>query len=402
MTPFKKTLLFIHRWLGFTSGLVVVIVSITGCLFVFQDEIQDAIHSYRKVEVQNKPYILPSRLKQIAQQQYPTGKPDFIAYYGEDRPAAVYTDLPKDGERVVYINPYTGRALATENPQRNFFIVVEYIHLYLLLPPAVGGQIVGWSVVIFVVMMITGIILWWPKRKSDRKRSFTIKWGGRWRRVNYDLHNVLGFYAASIAIILAISGLAIAFQPVSDGIKFTANLGKTYTKEAAIPVSDSLHKPTTPVNAWDKAFLYVKAKSPQAQMFTLYSDDAKAANTIYLNAYYQSMHYYKSDLYEFDQFSGTPLKTVVHKDKSAGLKMNNMNYDIHVGQILGLTGKIIAFLASLICASLPITGFIIWLGKRNKKGKKSPNQLSPGRVGFKRQSKVSPTGGDLEGAANNY
>jgi uncharacterized iron-regulated membrane protein len=48
------------------------------------------------------------------------------------------------------------------------------------------------------------------------------------------------------------------------------------------------------------------------------------------------------------------------------MKMNNMNYDVHVGQILGLPGKTIAFLASLICASLPITGFIIWLGKRKK------------------------------------
>ncbi|MES2377626.1 MAG: PepSY-associated TM helix domain-containing protein [Bacteroidota bacterium] len=388
MTPFKKNLLFIHRWLGFISGLVVVIVSITGCLFVFQDEIQDAIHSHRKVAVQNKPYILPSQLKQIALKQYPTGKPDFIAYYGEDRPAAVYTDLPKDGgERVVYINPYTGRVLASENPQRNFFVVVEYIHLYLLLPPAVGSQIVGWSVVIFVVMMITGIILWWPKRKSDRKRSFTIKWGGRWRRVNYDLHNVLGFYASSVAFILAITGLAIAFTPVSNGIKYTANLGKTYAEEAAIPKSDSLHKPAIVVDAWDKGVLYAQSKSPQAHMFFVYGEKDKAANTVTVGAYYQSMHYYKSDLYEFDQFSGKLLKTVVHKDKSAGLKMNNMNYDIHVGQILGLTGKIIAFFASLICASLPVTGFIIWWGKRNKKGKKV-KEVVHHRTAHKRQLAV--------------
>jgi len=46
-----------------------------------------------------------------------------------------------------------------------------------------------------------------------------------------------------------------------------------------------------------------------------------------------------------------------------------MNYDIHVGQILGLTGKIVAFLASLICASLPVTGFVVWLGKKKKKPK---------------------------------
>lgn len=48
-----------------------------------------------------------------------------------------------------------------------------------------------------------------------------------------------------------------------------------------------------------------------------------------------------------------------------------MNYDIHVGSILGFPGKVLAFLASLIGASLPITGYLIWYGRKfKKKGKK--------------------------------
>jgi uncharacterized iron-regulated membrane protein len=43
-----------------------------------------------------------------------------------------------------------------------------------------------------------------------------------------------------------------------------------------------------------------------------------------------------------------------------------MNYDIHVGAIIGLPGKILMFFISLICASLPITGVYIWWGRRNK------------------------------------
>jgi len=371
MTRLKKTILFIHRWLGFISGLVVVIVSITGCLFVFQDEIQDALYDYRKVEVQHEPYLLPSQLKLVALKQFPKGEPGFTAYYGPDRPAMVMMTVPKLGSRYVYINPYDGKFLYQENIERNFFIIVEYIHLYLLLPPAIGGQIVGWSVVIFVVLMITGIVLWWPKRKSDRKRSFTIKWNGRWRRVNYDLHNVLGFYACSIALILAITGLSIAFDWVRTGINKTANLGQANVFEERELKSDTINKPAIPVNTWDKGFLYAQSKSPQARMFLLYGDSKKASATVTVDAYYQPMHYYKSDSYEFDQFSAKPLRVLMHQNKSAGLKLNDMNYDIHVGQILGLTGKIIAFLTSLICASLPITGFVIWWGKRNKSKKKT-------------------------------
>jgi uncharacterized iron-regulated membrane protein len=59
-----------------------------------------------------------------------------------------------------------------------------------------------------------------------------------------------------------------------------------------------------------------------------------------------------------------------------------MNYDIHTGAIIGLPGKILAFFASLIAASLPVTGFMIWLGRRNKK-KKLPEAVisdSPGKI----------------------
>lgn len=377
---FKKIILFLHRWLGFITGLVVFIVSITGCIFCFQDEIQDALYSYRKVEVQNKPYLAPSLLKQTALRQHPGASVSYIYYYGRDRPAAVLASHPKDGLQYIFMNPYTGLITHTENPANNFFIIVEYIHLYLLLPPKVGTVIVGTSVLLFVLIMITGIVLWWPKRKSDRKRSFTIKWNGRWRRVNYDLHNLLGFYATSIAIILAITGLSIAFNWVTKGLYNAANLGKNYAAEKVIPKSDSLLRSVANGKPGiDQALLIAQNRSPQAQMFLIY-DDAAAAGSVAVTAYAKALHYYNSDIYYFDKYSGKLLKTLPHSRKSPGMKLNDMNYDVHVGQILGLTGKIIAFLASLICASLPITGFIIWWGKRKKSKKSKPREVTHRRL----------------------
>jgi uncharacterized iron-regulated membrane protein len=377
---FKKVILFCHRWLGFISGLVVFIVSITGCIFCFQDEIQDALHDYRRVEVQYKPYLDPSVLKAEALKGRSGATASYMYYYGVDRPAGVLVNLPKDEMLYVYLNPYTGKITHTENPAKNFFIIVEYIHLYLLLPAKVGSLVVGISVIIFMVIMITGLILWWPKRKSDRKRSFNIKWNGRWRRVNYDLHNVLGFYATSIAIILAITGLSMVFESVREGIYATANLGRSYPSEKVIPKSDSLLK--AKVNSRfviDKAFASTQTLSPKAEMFLIY-DDASAAGTIGITAYAQSLHYYKSDEYVFEKYTGKLLKQSPHSKKSPGMKMNDMNYDLHVGQVLGLTTKIIAFLASLICASLPITGFIIWLGKRKKSKSKKVKEVVHRRV----------------------
>ncbi len=373
MTPTKKVILFCHRWLGFISGLVVFIVSITGCIFCFQDEIQDVLHNYRTVEAQGKAYLPPSQLVDIVKKNYPKVSPDYIYYYGETRPASVLANTGKDGYMYIYMNPYTGQVTHTETAQTNFFIVVEYIHLYLLLPPVIGKWVVGVSVIIFMVIMVTGLVLWWPKRKSDRKRSFTIKWAGRWRRINYDLHNVLGFYSTAFAMILAITGLAIAFEPVSKGIYNAANVGRNikYEDEVTEPKSDSLKKTglaKQPVI--DLAFSYARQQSPTAQMFLIHNDPA-VSGAIGVGAYPRSMRYAGANGYEFDKYNGKLLKTYAYSKKSPGLKLNEMNYDIHVGQIGGITTKIIAFLASLICASLPVTGFIIWLGKRKKSKSKT-------------------------------
>jgi len=52
-------------------------------------------------------------------------------------------------------------------------------------------------------------------------------------------------------------------------------------------------------------------------------------------------------------------------------KIARMNYDIHIGAVLGLPGKIMAFFASLIAASMPVTGVVIWLGRKKKKSIKT-------------------------------
>jgi uncharacterized iron-regulated membrane protein len=263
------------------------------------------------------------------------------------------------------MNPYTGSITHTEAAQSNFFVVVEFIHLYLLLPPKIGQMVVGTSVLVFVALMITGVILWWPKRKSDRKRCFTIKWNGRWRRVNYDLHNVMGFYAISISLILAITGLSMSFEWVRDGIYRAGNLGRSYPSEKAYPQSDSLAQAKANYKPIDATFTYAQQHSPNAKMFLLNDPDTKAG-PIGITAYGKSMHFGQSDIFYFDRYTTKLLNYLPNSKKSFGLKLNDMNYDIHVGQIAGLPGKILAFLASLICASLPITGLIIYMGKKKK------------------------------------
>jgi len=89
------------------------------------------------------------------------------------------------------------------------------------------------------------------------------------------------------------------------------------------------------------------------------------------------------DLY-FDRNSITllPNSQKALQDANTAEWISRSNYGLHTGFIGGMTTKILYFTASLICASLPITGFYIWWGKRKKKPKsrKNKNKKSPAKA----------------------
>jgi uncharacterized iron-regulated membrane protein len=365
MSPFKKATLFLHRWLGFVSGIAVFIVSITGAIYCFQDDIQDVIYSYRKVKVvAQKEFVKPSQLKAGALRLFPKAVVALVIYNGPSRSAQVRMINNKKA-LAVYYNPYSGSYLHHEEIKDNFFSFIKEVHLHLFLPPKIGKLVNGICVIIFIFIMISGLILWWPKRKSDRKRSFRIKWNGKWKRVNYDLHNVLGFYVTSVAVILAITGLSFSFQWVRNGIRDTANLGKKYPIDTRVFTSDTVAMVKYPDSALaiDKVYQTVKEKSPNAQSILIFTG-LKPSNTISVNAFLEPLHFSYLDRYNFDRYSGQLLDIKPYAKDNLGKQLNNMNYDIHTGQIAGFFGKIIAFIASLISASLPVTGLIIYLGKK--------------------------------------
>ena len=95
-------------------------------------------------------------------------------------------------------------------------------------------------------------------------------------------------------------------------------------------------------------------------------------DAIEIIAYQDHGSWYNQHTYYYDQYTLQPLRMDGDRFSTASFadQLMMMNYDIHIGTILGLPGKILAFFISLICASLPVTGFLVWLNKKKKKSKK--------------------------------
>jgi uncharacterized iron-regulated membrane protein len=376
----KKAIGQIHLWLGLASGLVVFIVSLTGCIYVFEEELSSiSYHNRREVAVAPGAVKKPlSELLQIAEKElgedHPVQAIEIPTTPGETykfRPVQVrdkkaYTHFGEIVyQRKLYIDPYTGEVVENENTKYEFFTLVLRLHRNLLLNRETGTTIVGVSVLIFVVMLISGIVLWWPKNKRSIKSRISFEWKKttRWKRKNYDLHNVPGFYSLFILLIIALTGLVWSFEWFDHSVQWVANGGSKPAKQKAL-LSDTTK--TSTVLPIDIIYADLAAINPDALVFNINLPD-KAKGAVNASARHEVHANYQVIRYQFDQYTGRRLGTTTFAQKSGGEKLRAMNYDIHTGSILGLPGKFLAFFASLISASLPITGFLIWYARKNKK-----------------------------------
>lgn len=367
---FKKTIRKIHLWLGLSSGIIVFIIAVTGCLYAFQEEIQNLTQTYRFVEKQDAPFLLPSKLEKIARKKLPGKQLHAIKYNSSGESAeAIFYHYQPDYYYSVYIDPYSGKVLQTVNLNEGFFRFILDGHYYLWLPHEIGQTICASATLIFLFMVISGLILWWPKNKKAAKQRFWFRWkeGIKWKRKNYDLHNITGFYVMSIALIFALTGLVWGFQWFAYSYYTVSGGEKSLVYED--PASKKQIGLATIEQSLDKVWLLMQQQYPDADYIEVHPPETDSAS-IAANANLEAGTYWKTDYRYFDQYT-LEEKEVNHiygklKNAKASDKLMRMNYDIHTGAIMGLPGKIFAFLISLLIASLPITGFLIWYGRKNK------------------------------------
>ncbi|WP_257669966.1 PepSY-associated TM helix domain-containing protein [Parapedobacter tibetensis] len=375
----RKLFRYLHRWLGLTTGLIVFIVSVTGCIYVFSDELKGLFYGKRLFIVEQEAAFLPlSVLKDNAQRAldpshpitrcdvFPKGNRSWIFRAAKTKPGAIgYWNYYPYYYRV-YVNPYNGEIVHIENSKWEFFQVVLSLHMNLLLGERIGKPLVGYAVVGFLFILISGVVLWWPRKwkKKKLRQRFAIKWKGSVKRVTYDLHNVPGFYILIPVFIIATTGLVFSFNWADQAVQYLFN-GGTPAMKRTLPVSAPSAQYAD--SALDTAVRSVMHAHTGADMLSI-RFRAGETSPIDIQTRLRKSRTSTFVWYYFDRNDGRLLTKYGHRDITGGEKVRSMNYDLHVGSIGGTATKILACFCSLICASLPVTGFLIWYNKRRKRG----------------------------------
>ncbi|KAB1064866.1 PepSY-associated TM helix domain-containing protein [Salibacter halophilus] len=367
---FRSVIRQLHLFLGLITGIIVFIVAITGCLWVFQEEIRELTREPFSYEVShNNAMVTPTRAKKMAQSVFPDKRIHGTLYSGQENPVEVifYQSEPEEFYRMVYLHPQSGELIRSENLLNGFFHFVLDGHMYLWLPESIGHEVVRWGTAIFAIMLITGIVLWWPKTKKLQKRHFWFKWNKRtkWKKKNYDYHNISGFYASLLGLTIAFTGCVMAFDPFESVVYDT--IGGEKETNFSIPANESGSYKEKNVPAIDQLLPKLRKTYSDAFSFEFHYPHTDSSS-IYVEVTNREGTFYKNDYRFYDQNTLAELSTPsIYGDYSAASfsdKVIRMNYDIHVGSIAGLPGKIIMFCISLICAALPVTGFLIWLNRK--------------------------------------
>ncbi len=372
---FRKICRNLHRWIGLLVSPVIVVVSLTGALLVFEDEIR-SLGSCQFAETRDSAFLPPSVLERIARQSI--AAPDSawqarVDYRGTGLSAAVIL-FGRGSLYNVYLNPCTGEVLKTADQSRDFFRIVKSGHRTLWLGKT-GKTIVGVAVFLFVPVLLTGLVLWFPHRpglQTLRGRLLIRRGTSAAKRV-YDLHNVPGFYLLPFALLLALSGLLIAFPGLGGPAPGAFHSpGRTPQPESAVP-GTWFRQTDAPFQPQDSVAAMLFASSPRgrelalsllvptsgnAPIWAIVNPGADGTVEGAETRFRREFRYF--DRHTLRELPVSRPENRPFPEASGREKLLRMNYDLHTGRIGSIYTKLLAFAASLVCASLPVTGFLLW------------------------------------------
>lgn len=376
----KFVLSLLHLWLGLLSAIVVFVVCFTGCLYAFKGQVEYIAYSdYRTIEKKGGEDL------QAAYDTFEStlGVPTQGLVFPDENLSIEITSVSKQNRGMrAYFNPNTGELLGKQSSgMRDFFYIILELHRWLMVEEP-GKTIVGSFVLVFVYMLISGVVMWLPKRKKDLRKSLMIKLKGSFFRVNYDLHKVLGFYASLLLLFIALTGLYVSFYWVKNltiqslgGPSIVIdeeNLGQSGLSKDLSSSFSATFKDLMNTNKTEKMRLSLNVLYEIARSELPRKGRMHITFPISEDGYYTFRKFGRSAFTSSigDELVLSASGEVKRKDLYNNLptykQFMTIAKPLHTGEIFGLPSVILYFVISLIGCSLPITGFVIWWKRARK------------------------------------
>ncbi len=354
----RKLLFNVHLYLALLAGVFVLTLGLTGSIMAFEPELDHILHPRLSYVTPGARRLSLVEIGDAVQKAFPGERPGgFLLSPDANISVGVST---KRG--VVAVNPYTGEILGVRPNGRDFLGYVHQLHLRLLISNRAdtGKTIVSWAAIAMLVLLVSGIYLWWPVKRMAINRRAT------GRRFWFDLHNAIGIFSLLFLLLLTCTGVMIGFEESTVPLSYRLTNSQPSKAPAPPAPPPAGAKPITP----DRAMEIARNAIPGTFPFQINIPGPKGA--------YQIRSRFPEDLTPggrsrviVDQYSGAVLFAEGSRTAPAGARIVIANRAIHTGDIFGIPSKFLMSLASLMAAAQVISGVLMWWKRTRRVGQAS-------------------------------
>lgn len=364
-----------HFYAGLLVSPVLVVVAVTGGLYVFKGELEGLL--YPKLM-----FATPGASRTSYDAQVATARRDAPRGYNAvnltipvdpARATSVSFAAPERPFRETFVDPYSGKLLGTQEDDGVFGVILD-IHRRLFIG-STGRAIVELTTCWTIILLVTGLYLWWPRGRWKALGTFGFRLRGKPYVVLRDLHAVGGFYVLPIALTIASTGLLYTLV-WGTGYRYAAV--KTGAFAFLTDPPKAVSPPKAPRLPLDEIVAIGRRRYPGVSLnVNLLARPGRATIVMARGEYGPNIW----GALALDPATGAVLAESMPNRIPALAWWSNWNYPLHVGAVLGTPTKVLWLLTCLVLVALPVTGVWMWWDRR-----------PTGRTGFPRRPETAVPG----------
>jgi uncharacterized iron-regulated membrane protein len=196
-----------HFWTGLIVAPILLVLSFTGAIYLFNDEIDDALYPHLRFVQPQATSVPASSMIRAALAAHPGGAVSRIDLPNRPDRSALLFVTPREGRELrVYADPGTGRVLGSLDYALTPVGWANDMHGSLTIG-TLGDRIVELAACWTLVLIATGLFLWWPRGRWQLAGTMWPRLSGSGRRFWRDLHGPVGLWTAGLIAFLVVTGL---------------------------------------------------------------------------------------------------------------------------------------------------------------------------------------------------
>jgi len=204
----RKTLLWLHTWVGLTFGFALLFLALTGGVLVMRPHFEDLLN--RRL-VSAPACATPLALDDLASRARAVHPASKLGSVEIDTAAGSSIAVKFADKDYVYLDPCSGKVLGQQNQYGGFFGTIDWLHRFRFVEN--GRPIAGvLSAVTLLFLMAGGLYLWWPRSRQAVKGALTFNARRPGIGRTLSLHKVVGVYASALLLAMAITALPLSFE----------------------------------------------------------------------------------------------------------------------------------------------------------------------------------------------